>query len=162
MIDPKLNEAPVAAGSKAGGGKNTPEDIANLRRASANVTLDDTVAANANLSVGARGVDTSGVSAGAGAGAGMTAQSASGSLQPNIVPGARGTGTTPLGPSGPVGSTEAGATEPDRENYSTDEIAAQAYQNWCERGCPEGSPEIDWYEAERQVRERKRTRAARA
>ena len=160
MIDPKLNEVPAGGDAKPASTRNRPEDVANLRRASSNVTLDDTVAANANLSVGGKGVDTSGVSAGAGAGAGMTAQTASGSVQPSIVPGTRGTGTTPLGTSGPVGSTAAGATEPASGDYRTEEIATLAYRNWCERGCPEGSPEIDWYEAERQLREGKKTRAA--
>ena len=35
--------------------------------------------------------------------------------------------------------------------HSTD-IAALAYQLWQARGCPEGSPEIDWLEAEKQLR----------
>ena len=34
-----------------------------------------------------------------------------------------------------------------------DEIAARAYQLWHERGCSEGSPEVDWIWAERQLRE---------
>lgn len=29
-----------------------------------------------------------------------------------------------------------------------DDIAGRAYQCWLERGCPEGSPEVDWYRAE--------------
>lgn len=28
-------------------------------------------------------------------------------------------------------------------------VAKLAYQNWIKRGCPLGSPEIDWLEAER-------------
>lgn len=32
------------------------------------------------------------------------------------------------------------------------EIAALARKLWDERGCPEGSPEQDWYEAERQLK----------
>ena len=34
---------------------------------------------------------------------------------------------------------------------STSDIAALAYELWEQRGCPEGSPEQDWYEAERKV-----------
>jgi hypothetical protein len=34
---------------------------------------------------------------------------------------------------------------------STD-ISTLAYQLWQGRGCPEGSPEIDWLEAEKQLR----------
>ena len=29
-----------------------------------------------------------------------------------------------------------------------DQIAALAYALWQERGCPEGSPELDWFAAE--------------
>ena len=32
-----------------------------------------------------------------------------------------------------------------------DQIAALAYRLWQERGCPEGSPEIDWFDAEQQM-----------
>jgi hypothetical protein len=31
-------------------------------------------------------------------------------------------------------------------------IAQRAYECWNERGCPNGSPEEDWYRAEREVR----------
>ena len=34
------------------------------------------------------------------------------------------------------------------------EIAALAYRLWLSRGCPEGSPEVDWLEAEQQLRAR--------
>ena len=34
------------------------------------------------------------------------------------------------------------------------EIAARAYRLWLERGCPEGSPEEDWFLAERELLER--------
>jgi len=29
------------------------------------------------------------------------------------------------------------------------DVAIRAYECWHERGCPEGSPEIDWYQAEK-------------
>ena len=31
------------------------------------------------------------------------------------------------------------------------EIQALAYRLWTERGCPVGSPQVDWFEAEEQV-----------
>ena len=34
------------------------------------------------------------------------------------------------------------------------EIAARAHQLWMERGCPEGSPEEDWYRAAEELRAR--------
>jgi hypothetical protein len=34
---------------------------------------------------------------------------------------------------------------------STSDIAALAYELWQQRGCPEGSPEEDWYQAERKI-----------
>lgn len=44
----------------------------------------------------------------------------------------------------------------DSENESSgpsyDEIAARAYYCWLERGCPEGSPQVDWELAEEELR----------
>jgi hypothetical protein len=34
-----------------------------------------------------------------------------------------------------------------------EDLARLAYGLWQERGCPEGSPEFDWFEAERKLRE---------
>lgn len=31
-------------------------------------------------------------------------------------------------------------------------IGKRAYELWLERGCPEGSPEEDWYSAEKELR----------
>jgi hypothetical protein len=36
----------------------------------------------------------------------------------------------------------------DAENRDYVEIAALAYQLWKDRGCPLGSPEADWFQAE--------------
>jgi Protein of unknown function (DUF2934) len=36
-----------------------------------------------------------------------------------------------------------------KEKYANDEVAMLAYQLWERRGRPLGSPEIDWYAAER-------------
>ena len=44
-------------------------------------------------------------------------------------------------------STPSLETIVERENQQ--EIAALAYELWQERGCPEGSPEVDWFEAKR-------------
>ena len=37
------------------------------------------------------------------------------------------------------------------------DIANIAYQRWLDRGCPEGSAEEDWYEAERELKSRSRS-----
>ena len=37
------------------------------------------------------------------------------------------------------------------EPKSEDVISDRAYELWLERGCPEGSPEEDWYRAEREL-----------
>ena len=41
-------------------------------------------------------------------------------------------------------------TEPEPLPLESD-IALLAYRLWEERGHPEGSPEVDWFEAERQL-----------
>src|SRR5581483_10907729 len=104
MIDPKFNDLPVDA---EGDFANTPEGslteeqkAERLRRRKAALSVNDTIAAEANLSAGSRGVDTSGVAAGAGAGAGtttLTPGETGESPAPNVVPGPRGSGTTPRG-----------------------------------------------------------------
>jgi hypothetical protein len=33
-----------------------------------------------------------------------------------------------------------------------EQVAALAYALWQERGCPEGSPEEDWFRAEKELR----------
>ncbi len=153
MIDPKLNEL---LDDKTGTKKvsNTGLEEAEESRVAGTprrgLSVNDTVAADANLSVGARGADTSGVRAGAGAGAGSThldPGSSNRSPAPNIEPGPTGLGTTPL--------SDSGANLRDRAEttaLSHDEIAAHAYRCWHERGCPEGSPEEDWNRAERELR----------
>ena len=42
-----------------------------------------------------------------------------------------------------------------------DAISKKAYQLWLERGCPEGSPEQDWYQAESQLKGRSEPSGAR-
>ena len=110
MIDLRLNEISVE------GQPLTEEE----RQAQLNahpvrgLSINDTVARDANLSVGARGVDTSGVSAGAGAGAGSTrlTPTAADSPAPQVVPGNRGTGTTPLA------DASSGKTSTDRTDFA--------------------------------------------
>jgi len=42
--------------------------------------------------------------------------------------------------------------KPAQPQPSQEAIAALAYQYWQERGCPIGSPEEDWFRAERALR----------
>jgi len=54
----------------------------------------------------------------------------------------------------PKKSTATG-TKTQAANTSTQDtniIEARAYELWVQRGCPIGSPEVDWYQAEREVR----------
>ncbi len=94
MIDPKFNDIPVEADLLTEKEREAHAAATPLR----GLSINDTIARDANLSVGSRGVDTSGVRAGAGAGAGTTwlTPTADESAAPEIVPGARGTGTTAL------------------------------------------------------------------
>lgn len=164
MIDPKLNVAsPVPVDSAPGKAKDK-EAADRLQKVSAGLSVNDTVAANANLSTGGRGVETSGVSSGSGAGAGMT-KVTSGRSVSEVVPDSRGSGTTSLGSSN---TQAARANFPDTSNdtsamngFAESEVSALAYQAWCERGCPIGSPEVDWETAVEQLRG-KRARGASA
>jgi hypothetical protein len=158
MTDPKLNEIPVD--------KRTLTEkpgAEQAQRPRQGLSVNDTIAADANLSVGGRGVDTSGVISGAGAGAGstMVTPGSSGSPAPRVVPGAASTGTTPRGDSGLTHSPNPGA---DAQRESTvgptnDEIAERAHRYWIERGRPHGSPEVDWNRARQELIEEHRRRA---
>ena len=170
MIDAKLNELPAEPETTKTGKKVETG-------ARAGLSIKDTVAGGANLSTGARGVDTSGVSAGAGVGAGMTYAStttAGESPAPAIIPGERTSGTTVRGGSNagaPASSMPSTDTEVHRADssssgdsdleYRREDVAAHAYRCWHERGCPEGSPEVDWHRAEEELRKR-RSRTATA
>jgi Protein of unknown function (DUF2934) len=165
MINPKLNDLPTK--NAVGTGSRSAAAVANETstppaKPQAGLSVNDTIAAAANLSVGARGADTSGVRSGAGAGAGssyLSPDSANRSPVPNVAPGPGGSGTTPLSDSA-IGTANTG----ESSELTHDEIAAHAYRCWHERGCPEGSPEEDWHRAERELRERRtpKTAAARA
>ena len=100
MIDPKLNEIPVdeTLNEEVDETTLTAEQRAARARKRQGLSINDTVAANANLSVGGRGVDTSGAEAGSGSGAGMTTASPGkpgDSPAPEVATGARGSGVTP-------------------------------------------------------------------
>ena len=173
MIDPKLNKLPVGVADDL---EDVPESdltdeqrAARSRRARAGLSVKDTIAGDAALSVGSRGVDTSGVKSGAGAGSGMTSVTpgqAGESPAPNIVPGARSSGTTPRGSSSPDQNPNVRLDEgtgPNDDEIGAHEIAARAYSCWHERGCPHGSPEVDWSRAEEELRqERRRNRSTAA
>ena len=162
MIDPKLNKLPT---DKAGEVEEelSPEERAERLRRSHGLSINDTIAGDANLSVGSRGVDASGVKSGSGAGAGMTSVTpgeSGGSPAPNVVPGARGAGMTPRGS---VGVDQTPTTRLDASHEPTaDEISARAYRCWHERGCPEGSPEVDWHRAQEELRRERQARRSAA
>jgi hypothetical protein len=148
MIDPKLDKLQE---------KDNPEVSKRDERGrvAAGFSINETIARDANLSVGSRGVDVSGVKTGAGAGAGSTSTTPGvrgESPAPNIVPGARGSGMTPRSTTGLADDTRVELS--DRTSTPTHgEISERAYRCWHERGCPEGSPEVDWDRAERELRE---------
>jgi len=46
-----------------------------------------------------------------------------------------------------------GPTEQANHDSLHEQIAALAHALWHERGCPEGSPDVDWLAAERQLKQ---------
>lgn len=63
-------------------------------------------------------------------------------------------------PSKQESTTTAAQTE-SIQNLKPEEIATRSYELWQERGCPIGSPEVDWFQAEEELRNRRtRTRTA--
>jgi len=49
-------------------------------------------------------------------------------------------------------SREQSLPELTHQDVSQNDIAQLAYALWQRRGCPEGSPEMDWIQAEAQLR----------
>jgi len=45
------------------------------------------------------------------------------------------------------------STEHSSMSSSEQDVAVLAYHLWQARGCPEGSPEVDWYMAKEQLEE---------
>ncbi len=175
MIDPKLNELPVPHSASSTTAASEPalseaQQAERLKRSRAGLSINDTIAGDTTMSVGSRGVDTSGVRAGSGAGAGTTVLTPgrSSSPAPNIVQGSRGSGTTPRADiqtrasSDAVGGSDAltGSDAAETGEPSHHEISARAYQCWHERGCPEGSPEEDWNRACNELRSRRQKTSA--
>ena len=161
MIDPKLNEIPATGKNAAGGSTNQSEQTERPKGNRAGLSINDTIAGDTALSTGARGVDTSGVSAGAGVGAGsstVTAGRAGESPAPAIVTGPRGSGTTVRGVANTTDLADSTTTEVPGEGLgeglqpNTMEVAERAYQIWYSKGCPEGTAEEDWHQAERELR----------
>ena len=169
MTDPKLNELPAdPAGEFADSPDKGVTEAQAVRpgKAREGLSIRDTIAGDTALSVGARGVDTSGVEAGAGAGSGLTYTTPgdSGTPAPEIVPGARGSGTTlrsdSLSSQTPTTRVD-GPTNVDAP--TNEEIAQRAHRLWMERGCPHGSAEIDWERAREELSaERQRAQASAA
>jgi hypothetical protein len=169
MIDPKLDklqEKNTAESKRFSESEGTrDEKTGRVATPAAGFSINDTIARDANLSVGSRGVDVSGVKTGSGAGAGSTTVTPGvrgESPAPNVVPGARGSGMTPRSTSGLTESNRVDLSE-GADTLSHSEVSERAYRCWHERGCPEGSPEVDWHRAERELREeRQRGKAASA
>jgi hypothetical protein len=44
-------------------------------------------------------------------------------------------------------------TEAEEPRSREEQVAILAYHLWQERGCPDGSPELDWFQAEEQLQE---------
>jgi hypothetical protein len=111
MIDPKFNDIPVEKKDMT----DAERKALGKAQPARGLSINDTIARDANLSIGSRGVDTSGVAAGAGAGAGSTSLTPTdtGSPSPQIVPGGRGTGVTPNAEA-PSGSTSTDRTDFDK------------------------------------------------
>jgi hypothetical protein len=156
ILDPKFDRLPEDA---TGEFENIPENELTeeqraQRRPRRGLSVNDTVAGGPNMSVGARGFDVSGVEGGAGAGAGMTQVtpgSQGESPAPNVVPGARGTGNAPRGD---WTIHEQQGADPTL-GPTNDEIASRAYEIWNECGCPHGSHEEHWLQAEQELRARR-------
>ena len=55
------------------------------------------------------------------------------------------------GPESPQDATQNVISEPPNQA----KISALAYKLWKQRGCPLGSPEVDWFRAEEELKGRK-------
>ena len=55
------------------------------------------------------------------------------------------------GPESPQNAAQNFISEPTNQG----EISALAYELWIQRGCPLGSPEVDWFRAKEDLRRKK-------
>lgn len=55
------------------------------------------------------------------------------------------------GPESPKDAAQKIISEPRNQA----ELSALAYELWIQRGCPIGSPEVDWFRAEKDLKRRK-------
>ena len=166
MIDPKLNEIPVPRVESTKSALEEEQGAKVPARPRTGLSISDTIAAETNMSVGGRGVDTSGIEAGTGAGGGMTNSTPAprgGSPATTIVGGARGSGTTPRADTGTAEQTGVTSTVSTTETSgsvseegsslpSSQAIGQRAYEIWIERGRPDHSSEENWHQAERELR----------
>lgn len=166
MIDPKLNEIPVEPSMSNPNSDFRKEAISG--HATQGLSIHDTIAGDSALSVGARGVDTSGVQTGSGAGAGTTSltPTTNASPAPAIVSGARlsANGQSSIGRAGTglpgTGHTDSSIASLDTSDAPTpDEISVRAYEIWCEQGCPMGSCDSDWLQAQQELRRERMNRS---
>ncbi len=58
--------------------------------------------------------------------------------------------TTPTSQTGRSSMTSGG--QAGHVTIPHDRIAKRAYEKWCKRGCPHGTHQQDWYEAEAELR----------
>lgn len=177
MIDPKLNEIPVTSSALTAKSDKATEPVA--RQGREGLSIRDTVAGDTLMSVGARGVDTSGLRTGTGAGGGTsfvtptTDASPAPSIQqgPNLNTGAQATirqGDTGLPGTGhtdtedssgsALRSSRIGDSSDLLEDPTWDEISVRAYTIWCDQGCPSSSSENDWHRAVEELRLERRSR----
>ena len=69
---------------------------------------------------------------------------------PTGKPGTRTAGTVNTGTVAGSLATQPGGAQ--ATSLSQEKIAMRAYEKWCQRGCPDGTAEQDWYEAETELR----------
>ncbi|MCI0379461.1 MAG: DUF2934 domain-containing protein [Gemmataceae bacterium] len=50
-------------------------------------------------------------------------------------------------------ATAAPMTGGNSASVPHEKIAMRAYEKWCKRGCPQGTEQQDWFEAEKELRQ---------
>lgn len=59
----------------------------------------------------------------------------------------------------PAPNTAVTSSPDEIQDVTPEQISVRAYELWMERGCPHGSPEIDWMLAEEELRGKRDKRA---